>query len=75
MFGQQLARLSTRRAFSQTLTKRSGAHFKDGVYTNIPFKVHNRKIPFGVIHFGFFGVGLAVPFLIAFVQMKKSGNI
>lgn len=71
MFGQQLIRMSTRRAFSQTA--RSSGHFAEGVYSNLPFKVHNRKIPFGIIHFGFFGVGFAVPFLITYVQFKKNG--
>jgi len=74
-------KLSTRRAFSSTSrqafssTTRQAAHFKEGVYSNIPFKVHNRKIPFGIVFFGFLGVGFAVPFIASFVQLKKSGNI
>lgn len=73
MLSQQLVRLSTRRTFASTA--RTAAHFKEGVYSNIPFKVHNRKIPYGVVHFGFFAVGFAVPFIACFVQLKKSGNI
>lgn len=81
MFRQSLVQLSTRRAFSATSrqgfasTSKQAAHFKEGVYSNLPFKVHNRKIPFGIVFFGFMGVGLAVPFIASFVQLKKSGNI
>ncbi|QLG71603.1 hypothetical protein HG535_0B06480 [Zygotorulaspora mrakii] len=71
MFGQQLIRFSTRRAFSSSI--RQQAHFKEGVYSNLPVKVHNRKIPFGLIHFGFFTLGFLVPFFSSFVQMRKSG--
>ncbi|ODV73708.1 cytochrome c oxidase subunit VIII CYBJADRAFT_112484, partial [Cyberlindnera jadinii NRRL Y-1542] len=52
---------------------KSAVHFKEGVYENIPFKVHNRKIPYAVIHFGFFGIAAAVPFIASFVQLKRSG--
>ncbi|CCH58431.1 hypothetical protein TBLA_0A06400 [Henningerozyma blattae CBS 6284] len=67
----QVTRLATRRAFSQTA--RANGHFAEGVYSNIPFKVHNRKIPYGVIHFGFFTVGFSVPFLITWAHLKRSG--
>ncbi|KAL3231412.1 Cytochrome c oxidase subunit 8, mitochondrial [Nakaseomyces bracarensis] len=73
MINQQLVRLSTRRAFSASSIAR--AHFKEGVYTNLPFKIHNRKIPYAIVHFGFFTVGFAVPFIACYVQMKKSGQI
>ncbi|CAR58007.1 uncharacterized protein GVI51_C02409 [Nakaseomyces glabratus] len=73
MFSQQVMRLSTRRAFSASSIAR--VHFKEGVYSNLPFKIHNRKIPFALVHFGFFGVGFAVPFIACYVQMKKAGNI
>lgn len=73
MLSQQLSRITTRRAF--VATARNAVHFKEGVYSNIPFKVHNRKIPYGVVHFGFFAVGFAVPFISCYVQLKKSGNI
>ena len=68
----QVTRLATRRAFSAT-AKQGGAHFKEGVYTNIPVKVHNRKIPYGIVHFGFFALGFAVPFISSYVQLKKFG--
>lgn len=73
MFRQSLVKLSTRRAFSST--SRQAVHFKEGVYSNVPFKVQNRKIPFGIVFFGFMGVGFAVPFIASFVQLKKSGSI
>ncbi|ODV59010.1 cytochrome c oxidase subunit VIII [Ascoidea rubescens DSM 1968] len=64
--------LAQRRAFTSTALK-NGAHFKEGVYSNLPFKVHNRKIPFAVIHFGFFGLGFAIPFIACAWQLHKSG--
>ncbi|CCF56026.1 hypothetical protein KAFR_0A05910 [Kazachstania africana CBS 2517] len=73
MIEKSLQRLAFKRAFTTTPIR--SVHFAEGVYSNLPFKVLNRKIPYGVIHFGFFGLGFAVPFLIGFVQMKKSGNI
>ncbi|SCU97575.1 LAFA_0G12112g1_1 [Lachancea sp. 'fantastica'] len=66
------ARVASRRAFSAS-SKQCGAHFKEGVYTNIPVKVHNRKIPFALIHFGWFTLGFLVPFISSYVQLKKSG--
>ncbi|CCC72132.1 hypothetical protein NCAS_0J01530 [Naumovozyma castellii] len=74
MFRQQAIKLSTRRALFSTSSKNM-VHFKDGVYNNLPFKVVNRKIPYGVVHFGFFGVGLLVPFIITWAQLKKSGSL
>ncbi|QLL33266.1 hypothetical protein HG536_0E01770 [Torulaspora globosa] len=71
MLRQQLVRFSTRRAFSSSM--RSQVHFKEGVYSNIPVKIHNRKIPFALIHFGFFSLGFLVPFFASYVQLKKSG--
>ncbi|CCE61892.1 hypothetical protein TPHA_0B02200 [Tetrapisispora phaffii CBS 4417] len=69
----QLVRLNGRRYFSQSL--KSNVHFKDGVYTNLPFKVKDRKTPYALTHFAFFGLGFAVPFLITYAQLKKSGTI
>ncbi|CCK69044.1 cytochrome c oxidase subunit VIII KNAG_0B06140 [Huiozyma naganishii CBS 8797] len=73
MIAQQIVRTSGRRMFASSA--RNAAHFKEGVYSNLPFKIHDRKIPYGVVHFGFFAVGFAVPFIACFVQLKKSGNI
>lgn len=73
MLRQQLVRFSTRRAFSSTIKKQS--HFEEGVYSNIPVKVKNRKIPYGWVHFGFFGAGFLFPFAACLVQQKKQGLI
>ena len=73
MYRQSLFKVSTRRAFTSAV--RAAAHLEEGAYSNLPFKVHNRKIPYGVLHFGFFSVGFLVPFLISWVQLKKNGNI
>ncbi|SCU77776.1 LAMI_0A02300g1_1 [Lachancea mirantina] len=70
---RQLTNLATKRAFSSTIMRQSGAHFKEGLYTNIPVKVKNRKIPFAIIHFGWFTLGFLVPFISSYVQLKKSG--
>ncbi|KAL6947034.1 Cytochrome c oxidase subunit 8A, mitochondrial [Hanseniaspora vineae] len=75
MLSQQLIRLSAKRSFTSTMRAQSGVHFQEGVYSNLPFKVKNRKIPYGIIHFGFFALGFAVPFISCFVQLKKSGSI
>jgi cytochrome c oxidase subunit 7c len=35
-------------------TKVRSVHYPEGPYHNLPFKVHNRKIPYAFLHFGFF---------------------
>lgn len=45
------AQLVSKRGFSSTAAK--GMHFPHGPYTNLPFKVHGRKVPYGFVHFGF----------------------
>ena len=67
----QVTRLATRRAFSATVKQSS--YFQEGVYSNIPVKIHNRKIPYAFVHFGFFALGFAVPFISCYVQLKKFG--
>ncbi|GMM34324.1 cytochrome c oxidase subunit VIII [Saccharomycopsis crataegensis] len=63
----------SKRAFSTTTTRASG-HYAEGPYSNLPFKVHNRKIPYAAIHFGFFGLGFALPFVAVGWQLYKSGS-
>lgn len=48
---------------------------KEGPYSNLPFKVHGRKIPFGVYYWGILGFFFAFPFLSAYWQLKKSGSL
>lgn len=65
---------AARRGFSTTLARQSG-HFAEGPYSNLPFKVHNRKIPYAIIHFGFLGFGFALPFIAVYWQLYKSGSL
>ncbi|ODQ67888.1 hypothetical protein NADFUDRAFT_68253 [Nadsonia fulvescens var. elongata DSM 6958] len=48
------------------------AHFPEGPYNNLPFKVHNRKIPYPIVHWSFFAIGFGLPFGIAYFHIKKS---
>ncbi|AMD19928.1 HCL223Cp [Eremothecium sinecaudum] len=68
---QQITRLASRRAFSSTVKRQ--VHFKEGIYSNLPVKIHNRKIPYAFIHFSFFAVGFLFPFFSAYVQLRKAG--
>ncbi len=46
---------STFRSFSTSSISKSHEVFREGVYSNLPFKVHNRKIPFAIPYFTFMG--------------------
>lgn len=49
---------------------------KSGPYSNLPFKVHGRKlIPFQVYWWGVLGFFFAFPFLTSWWHMKKAGNL
>lgn len=48
---------------------------KEGVYTNLPFKVKTSKIPFAIGWWGTFGFFFAFPFLTSWWHMKKAGNL
>lgn len=62
-----------KRNFSSTVSRMG--HGPDGPYSNLPFKVHNRKIPYVVIHWTFFIVGFSTPFAITYYNLKKAGNL
>lgn len=80
--------LVSRRGFSSTSAAKNHYHWPEGPYANIPFKIHNRKIPYFFIHWAFFGMygrqssicftnpplatGISAPFLIVYYQLKKS---
>ncbi|CAD1808883.1 Cytochrome c oxidase subunit VIIc family protein [Candida parapsilosis] len=50
-------------------------HPQEGVYSNLPFKVKNRKfIPFSVWYWGVMGFFFAFPFLTSTWQIYKSGG-
>lgn len=74
------SRIITRRNFQVSSRKLADlntlvyGHAKEGVYTNLPFKVKNRKfIPFAVYYWGVMGFFFAFPFLTSWWQLKKSG--
>lgn len=65
---------AARRTFTTSPARMS--HGPDGPYSNLPWKVHNRKyVPYWVLHFGFFALGLGIPFAITYNYLKKAGNI
>ncbi|ODV65077.1 hypothetical protein HYPBUDRAFT_114682 [Hyphopichia burtonii NRRL Y-1933] len=48
----------------------------EGPYSNLPFKVHNRRfIPFGVYYWGVLGFFFAFPFLTTYLHLYKSGAL
>ncbi|KAJ8056138.1 hypothetical protein LXG23DRAFT_57668 [Yarrowia lipolytica] len=67
-------------------TKVRSVHYPEGPYHNLPFKVHNRKIPYAFLHFGFFReyyiqpapqvsemlAGFLAPFGIVYVHNKRA---
>jgi len=75
MFARQVIRNTARSAAKRSFhtSKAQAVHFEEGVYSNLPFKVHNRRIPFAFLHFGFFGLAFAIPFIAVGVQLKRSG--
>ncbi|KAK8442695.1 hypothetical protein RJF_0599 [Candidozyma auris] len=46
-----------------------------GLYSNLPFKVKNTKIPFALKWWGTFGFFFSFPFITAYVHMKRAGNL
>ncbi|ODV95949.1 hypothetical protein PACTADRAFT_41184 [Pachysolen tannophilus NRRL Y-2460] len=66
--------LTTRRFLSSTSQKLSG-HGDVGPYSNLPFKVKNRRVPYAIPHFIFFAAGFGIPFFACYVQLKRAGNI
>lgn len=47
--------LVAKRGFTSTAARRHG-HMPEGPYSNLPFKVHDRKIPYWAVHWTFFGM-------------------
>ncbi|WPK23288.1 hypothetical protein PUMCH_000523 [Australozyma saopauloensis] len=48
---------------------------KTGTYSNIPFPVKTKRVPFALVWYGTFGFFFAFPFITAYWHMKKAGNI
>ncbi|KAG7195262.1 uncharacterized protein KQ657_003788 [Scheffersomyces spartinae] len=46
-----------------------------GIYSNLPFKVKNRKIPLGFFWYGTLGFFFSFPFLVSWLHMYKAGNL
>ncbi|CAH2447801.1 Cytochrome c oxidase subunit 8 [Komagataella phaffii CBS 7435] len=69
------ARQTPKRMFSTSRVAASGAHGDVGPYSNLPFKVKNRRVPYAVPHFLFFAIGMGIPFFACYVQLKRSGSI
>ncbi|KAK9462900.1 uncharacterized protein V1516DRAFT_671435 [Lipomyces oligophaga] len=55
----------------QTSQAVKSPHFPEGPYNNLPFKVHNRKIPFAVPFTLFFTVPFLFPFFMAYLALNK----
>lgn len=74
---RQLIRNTARQTAKRSIhtSQVARVHFKEGVYENIPFKVHNRRIPYAVLHFSFFGLAFAIPWVACYVQLKRSGAL
>lgn len=77
MIGLRLARQRAFHRGFQTSTRTFNKIFgspQEGVYSNLPFKVKNRKIPFSIMWFGVFGFFFAFPFLTTYRALKKAGS-
>ncbi|CAN3356959.1 cytochrome c oxidase subunit 8, mitochondrial [Diutina catenulata] len=69
--------VASRRGFSSSAVRANNIYGtpKSGPYSNLPFKVKDRMIPFPVVFWGVAGFFFAFPFLSSYWQMKKAGNI
>ncbi|KAK9370625.1 hypothetical protein V1509DRAFT_616340 [Lipomyces kononenkoae] len=63
----------SRRGFSSSQIVRSGdhGHHPEGPYHNLPFKVHNRRIPFVIPFSIFFLVPFLTPFGMAALAISR----
>lgn len=79
VFGQRMAinnRMMIRNF--QSSSKRMNNIFgspKEGVYSNLPFDVKRKFIPFSVYYWGTLGFFFSFPFLSTLWHLKKSGSI
>ncbi|KAK9457924.1 hypothetical protein V1511DRAFT_454291 [Dipodascopsis uninucleata] len=63
-FNNNARQMILTRGFSSSRVARSG-HWPEGPYWNIPFKVHNRKIPLAIPYTLFFLIPFLTPFGMA----------
>lgn len=83
MFTKQTSRLvlNNQRLFQrnfQSSTRSMNKIFgspKEGIYSNLPFKVKGRMIPLSIPYWGVFGFFFAFPFLSTYIHLKKSGSL
>lgn len=47
---------------------------KSGVYSNLPFNVKRKFIPFGVYYWGILGFFFSFPFLTTYWHLYKAGS-
>ncbi|CUM67065.1 uncharacterized protein PRCAT00004754001 [Priceomyces carsonii] len=47
---------------------------KEGPYSNLPFKVKDRVIPFKFAYWGLVGAFFAFPFMSTYWHLKKAGS-
>ncbi|GMM28962.1 cytochrome c oxidase subunit VIII [Martiniozyma asiatica (nom. inval.)] len=65
MFRQQI------RQFSRS-AKQLSHHYPEGPYSNLPFHVKNRRIPYAIPHLLFWILGGGIPFFAVYVQQKRA---
>ncbi|KAK9451641.1 uncharacterized protein V1518DRAFT_409134 [Limtongia smithiae] len=56
---------------SSQIAKAGGHHYPEGPYNNLPFKVHNRKIPFVIPFSLFFIIPFLTPFGMTWLALSK----
>lgn len=76
MFARSTQRLATRnfQTSARTMGNKIYATPAEGRYTNIPFKVKNRKTPLALTVYGVLGFFFAFPFLTSYYHLKKAGS-
>ncbi|KAK7205330.1 hypothetical protein BZA70DRAFT_277855 [Myxozyma melibiosi] len=60
-----------KRGFQSSQVAKSTHHWPEGPYNNLPFKVHNRRIPFFIPYTLFFLVPFVTPFGMAAFALSK----
>ena len=70
--------VASKRGFSSSAIRANAIYGtpKSGPYSNLPFKVKDRKfIPFGLVWWGVPGFFFLFPFMSSYWQLKKSGSL
>lgn len=48
-------------------------HYPEGPYSNLPFTVKGRRVPYAVPHVIFWVLGAGIPAFALYVQQKRAG--